>query len=148
MRDLAILFVHLLTTIARLMCPGGARAVVAESLLLKHQLVVLNRGRKRATNLRPMDRVMVGLCTLFIHPSRLLRVAVVLRPSTLPALRGLMQLIPETARCYGVIDATDSAQNVDAGLRYLKTLQSQSGRLDHLIIGADMATSLASLGFF
>ncbi len=68
--------------------------------------------------------------------------------SIVAALRGLMQLIPETARCYGVIDATDSAQNVDAGLRYLKTLQSQSGRLDHLIIGADMATSLASLGFF
>ena len=78
MRDLAILFIHLLTTIARLMRPGGARAVVAESLLLKHQLVVLNRGRERATNLHPMDRVMASLCTLFIRPSRLLRVAVVL----------------------------------------------------------------------
>jgi len=71
MRDLAILFVHLLTTIARLMCPGGARAVVAESLLLKHQLVVLNRGRERATNLRPMDRVMVGLCTNKMARSRI-----------------------------------------------------------------------------
>ncbi len=30
MRDLAILFVHLLTTVAKLMGPGGARAVVAE----------------------------------------------------------------------------------------------------------------------
>ena len=90
MRDLAILFVHLLTTIARLMCPGGARAVVAESLLLKHQLVVLNRGRERATNLHPMDRVMAGLCTFFIRPSRLLRVAVVLRPSTLLAFHSAL----------------------------------------------------------
>jgi len=90
MRDLAILFIHLLTTIARLMCPGGARAVVAESLLLKHQLVVLNRGRERATNLHPMDRVMAGLCTLFIRPSRLLRVAVVLRPSTLLAFHAAL----------------------------------------------------------
>ncbi len=72
------------------MCPGGARAVVAESLLLKHQLVVLNRARERATNLRPMDRVMVGLCTLFIRPSRLLRVAVVLRPSTLLAFHSAL----------------------------------------------------------
>ena len=54
MRDLAILFIHLLTTIARLMRPGGGRAVVAESLLVKHQLVILNRGRERATNLHPM----------------------------------------------------------------------------------------------
>ncbi len=90
MRDLAILFIHLLTTIARLMRPGGARAVVAESLLLKHQLVVLNRGRERATNLHPMDRVMAGLCTLFIRPSRLRRVAVVLRASTLLAFHAAL----------------------------------------------------------
>ena len=42
---------------------GGARAVVAESLLVKHQLVILNRGRERAPNLRPLDRVFPGLCT-------------------------------------------------------------------------------------
>ena len=48
MRDIAILFIQLLTTIAKLMRPGGGRAVVAESLLLKHQLVILNRGRERA----------------------------------------------------------------------------------------------------
>ncbi len=56
MRDLVILFIHLLTTIAKIMLSGGGRTVVAESLLLKHQLVVLNRGRERAPNLRPMDR--------------------------------------------------------------------------------------------
>jgi transposase InsO family protein len=72
------------------MRPGGARTVVAESLLLKHQLVILNRGRERATNLHPMDRVMAGLCTLFIRPSRLLRVAVVLRPSTLLAFHAAL----------------------------------------------------------
>ncbi len=65
MSDLAILFMHLLTTIAKLMRPGGGRAVVAESLLLKHQLAVLNRDRERAPNLRPIDRIRAGLCTLF-----------------------------------------------------------------------------------
>jgi hypothetical protein len=34
--DLAVLFLHLLATVARLAGPGGARAVVAESVLLKH----------------------------------------------------------------------------------------------------------------
>ena len=83
MRDLAILLIHLLTTIAKLTRPGGARAVVAESLLVKHQLVALNRGRERAPNLRPMDRVIVGLCVFFVRPGRLVRSAVVFRPSTL-----------------------------------------------------------------
>ncbi len=80
MRDLAILFIHLLATITKLMRPGDGRAVLAESLLLKHQLVVLNRGRERAPNLRPMDRVIAGLCTLFIRRGRLLRAAIVLKP--------------------------------------------------------------------
>jgi len=68
-----------------LMRPGGARAVVAESLLVKHQLVILNRNRERAPNLKPMDRVIAGLCTFFMRPGRLLRIAVVLKPSTLLA---------------------------------------------------------------
>ena len=55
MRDLGILFIHFLATIARLMRPGGARAVVAESLIVKHQLVILNRSRERSPNLRPLD---------------------------------------------------------------------------------------------
>ena len=85
MRDLAILFIHLIVTISRLMRPGGVGAVVAESLLVKHQLVILNRGHKRAPNLRPMDRIIAGVCTLVIRPGRLLRIAVVLKPSTLLA---------------------------------------------------------------
>jgi hypothetical protein len=33
--DLAVLFLHLLATVARLAVPGGARSVVAESVLVK-----------------------------------------------------------------------------------------------------------------
>lgn len=83
MRDVAVLLIHLLSTIARLIGPGGARSVVAESLLLKHQLMVLNRPRQRARNLRPLDRIATGLCVALISPSRLTRCAIVLKPSTL-----------------------------------------------------------------
>jgi len=37
-RDLAVLSLHLLATVAGLAGPGGARSVVAESVLVKHQL--------------------------------------------------------------------------------------------------------------
>jgi hypothetical protein len=37
MRDLVVLFIHLLATLARLPGPGGARSIVADSLLLKQQ---------------------------------------------------------------------------------------------------------------
>src|SRR5256886_8223582 len=83
MRDLAVLFLHLLATVARLARPGGARSVVAESVLVKHQLLILNRSRKRSRNLRPSDRVVAGLCAAFMRPGRLIRSAIVFRPSTL-----------------------------------------------------------------
>jgi len=82
-RDLAVLFLHLLATVARLAGPGGARAVVAESVLVKHQLLILNRSRKRSPNLRPSDRVVAGLCAVFVRPGRLIRSAIVFKPSTL-----------------------------------------------------------------
>ncbi|MHB8623499.1 MAG: hypothetical protein ACYC9J_14230 [Sulfuricaulis sp.] len=47
MKELFILIAHLLTTLVKLAQPGGARAVVAESLVLKHQLLILQRTRKR-----------------------------------------------------------------------------------------------------
>jgi hypothetical protein len=34
-RDALILLIHLVATIARLLMPGGARTIVAESILLK-----------------------------------------------------------------------------------------------------------------
>ena len=61
MRDLAVLLMHLLTTVARLVGPGGARSVVAESVLVKHQLLILNRSRKRSPNLHISDRMVAGL---------------------------------------------------------------------------------------
>jgi len=90
-RDLAVLVLHLLTTIARLAGPGGARSVVAESVLVKHQLLILNRSRKRSPSLRPSDRVVAGLCALFMRPSRLIRSAIVFKPSTLRLHRALIR---------------------------------------------------------
>jgi len=91
-RDLAVLLLHLLATVARLAGPGGARAVVAESVLVKHQLLILNRSRKRSPNLRPADRVVAGLCAVFMRPSRLIRSAIVFKPATLLNLhRALIQ---------------------------------------------------------
>jgi hypothetical protein len=61
-----MLLVRFIATVAKLLLPGGARSVVAESLLLKHQLLILNRSRARAPNLRPIDRVIAGLCSGYL----------------------------------------------------------------------------------
>jgi putative transposase len=78
-----VLLLHVLATIARLVGPGGVRAVVAESVLVKQQLLILNRSRKRAPRFSFGDRVVAGVCALFKLPGRLVCVAIVLKPSTL-----------------------------------------------------------------
>ena len=50
MRNLLLTLLHLAVATARLCGPGGVRAVIAENLLLKQQLIVLRRARRRATN--------------------------------------------------------------------------------------------------
>lgn len=57
--------------------------MLAESLLLKHRLIVLNRSRERAPNLRAADRVIAALLASFIDPRRLFRSAIVIKPSTI-----------------------------------------------------------------
>ena len=86
MRDFIILFVHVTVTVCRLWRPGGIRSVIAESVLLKHQLLLLNRSRKRALNLHASDRFIAGVCSLFMKPARLIRSAIALKPSTLLSL--------------------------------------------------------------
>ena len=83
MKNLIVLLYHLLTTLAKLMGPGGAKAVVADSLLMKQQLLVINRSRQRAPNLTVIDRMLLGFWSLFLSPHHIRRAAVILKPSTL-----------------------------------------------------------------
>src|SRR5882762_1313384 len=70
-------------TIFWLARPVGLRSVVAESVLMKHQLLIVNRSRRRAPNLLALDRLIAGFCSLWIKRTRLLRSAIVVKPSTL-----------------------------------------------------------------
>src|SRR2546425_3637207 len=83
MHELLILAVHLVVTFAKLLRPGGARAVVAESLILKHQLLISNRSRRRAPNLTSIDRFVLGLTTLFMSPRRIPKLGALVKPATL-----------------------------------------------------------------
>ncbi len=91
MKDLLSLLAHLLTTIAKLLGPSGAKAVVAESLLMKQQLLIMNRARRRAPNLSALDRFLLGIWSLFLNPRHIQRAAVIIRPSTLLKFHNLLK---------------------------------------------------------
>src|ERR1700716_561759 len=86
MKDLLLTLLHVVVGTAQLRGPGGVRAVIAESLLLKQQLIVLRRARQRAPNLTPSDRLLCGFWSMFLSPGRIRKAAIALRPSTLLAL--------------------------------------------------------------
>jgi hypothetical protein len=67
MRYVFFLFFDLLTTLAKLTRPGGARSVVAENLLLKQQLIIHSRSRQRAPNLTTQGRTVLGFLSLFLY---------------------------------------------------------------------------------
>ncbi len=84
-RNLLLALLHLAVVIAKLCDSGGVRVVMAENLLLKHQLIVLRRARKRAPNLRSSDRLLCGFWSIFLRPERIRKAAIALQPSTLLA---------------------------------------------------------------
>ena len=83
MRSVILLTVHILVVLAKMLRPGGIKAVIAENLLLKHQLNVLGRSRRKAPNLKTSDRFTLGGLSLFISTRRLLTATVIIKPSTL-----------------------------------------------------------------
>ena len=83
MKDPIFLIFHLLTTVAKLLRPGGSRTIIAENLLLKQQLLIHSRSRERAPNLTAQDRVLLGFWSLFLNPKRIARAAIIIKPSTL-----------------------------------------------------------------
>jgi len=73
----------LIVTLAKLTRPGGARSVIAESLLLKQQLLIRRRSRRRAPPMTTIDRFVLGLITLFVRPRQVAKFGAILKPATL-----------------------------------------------------------------
>ena len=104
MKEILVTLLQLAVTTAKLCAPGGARAVIAENLLLKQQLIVLRRARQRAPNLTLSDRLICGMGPLFLSPGRIRKVAIAVRPSTLLAfhqalLRGKYRRLFSSSPC-------------------------------------------------
>jgi transposase InsO family protein len=79
-----LLFIwHLIVAFVKLCKPGGYRKLVAENAALRHQLLVMTRSKKRAPKLSSTDRFLFGLCSLWMTKSRLIKTAIIIKPSTL-----------------------------------------------------------------
>ena len=87
MKPLALLVMHVLTMLVERVGPGGVKAIIAESVLIKHQQLLVHRSGGKAPRLTTLDRFLCGFLVLFMHSRRIRKAAVVLKPATLTKFR-------------------------------------------------------------
>src|SRR5690348_14522648 len=83
MKSILFLILHTFLTVFRLLQPGGVRKIAAENLLLKQQLMVVRRKQMRISRLSVMERFIFGFMASMIHPARLSKVCIVIKPATI-----------------------------------------------------------------
>ncbi len=83
MKHFFILIFYFFRTCLLLLKPGGAKSLVAENIILRKQLIVINRGRKRAPSIDLWDRLVFGFLTAIIYPKRIARAAIIIKPAML-----------------------------------------------------------------
>jgi transposase InsO family protein len=140
MRNLLLALLHLAVVAAKLCGPGGVRAVMAENLLLKQQLIVLRRARKRSPNLTSSDRLLCGFSSIFLSPGRFRKAAIALQPSTLLAfhralVRRKYRRLFSSAPCPKKTGPTGPSDALIQAIVELKSRNPQFGcpRIAHII---------------
>ena len=83
MRCFLFLLVNSITLLFQLLRKGGVKAVISENLLLKHQLIIVGRSQQRVPALMPTERFIFGWLSMLVTPARLIKTAIIIRPSTL-----------------------------------------------------------------
>ena len=80
-------FIYLLYSffalLLKLLKRGGVKAISAENILLRQQLITLKRRYKHSPKLTLSDRLNYGLLAALINPKRLSKIAVIIKQSTL-----------------------------------------------------------------
>jgi transposase InsO family protein len=82
MPEVIELLIHFFVSTIKLLKPGGVKVVMAETMIMKQQLIVMNRGKKRSPKLATSDRFLFGILAVFINRRRLKKIAVVIKPTT------------------------------------------------------------------
>ena len=78
MLEIIELLIHFTVTFIKLLKPGGVKVVMAETIVMKQQLIVMNRSRNRVPSLVASDRFLFGLLAMLIGERRLQKVTVIL----------------------------------------------------------------------
>ena len=83
MRDISKTLFHLAVCIVTLLRSGGVKSVAAENLILRQQLIVMSRTRKRSPRLTQTDRTLFALLAQIVPRAQLRKLAIIVQPATI-----------------------------------------------------------------
>ena len=83
MKEFFRVFYHLASCIIRLLRPGGVKSIAAENLILRQQLITIERTRKRSPHLTQADRTLFAMLAQIIPRNRLQKLAIIVKPATI-----------------------------------------------------------------
>ena len=66
MKNGLLILAHLLATLIRFIRPSGTKAVVAENIILRQQLIILNRQVNKSIRLSPSERLVFAFSSQFL----------------------------------------------------------------------------------
>ncbi len=74
---------HFIRIIIMLAKPEGTKALIAENMMLRKQLIQLSRKHKHSPKLSFLDRLFFAILAHFINPTRLIKSAIIIKPATI-----------------------------------------------------------------
>jgi hypothetical protein len=77
------LICYVISILLKYIQPGGMKAFAAENAILRKQLGIVQRNKKRSPKLSTSDRIILGFLAAFISPKRLAKSAIIVKPKTL-----------------------------------------------------------------
>lgn len=80
MKTIILLIIDILKIWLKLLRAGGVKALIAENISLRQQLITVSRTMQRAPNLKTFDRFLHGLLVFLIKPKRLSKIAAIIKP--------------------------------------------------------------------
>lgn len=83
MRFLSLFAYHFVACFIKLLSPGGIKSIAAENLILRQQLIVINRTRLRSPRLTQTDRTLFAILAQIVSQHRLRKLAIIVKPATI-----------------------------------------------------------------
>ncbi len=97
---------HFIRIIIMLAKPEGTKALIAENMMLRKQLIQLSRKHKRSPKLSFLDRLLFAILAHFINPTRLIKSAIIIKPATIIKFHKALIIHQSTrGQIYYVIDS-------------------------------------------